>query len=126
MDADALRIARDKLTRVFRYLEALNQHRDPAKRQSREQLWTVWFRGLSDHSSVRRGSPRQRTAAAAQKTLDSHSNPLVQVKQRGGRPILGNKQELVSAKSAAMSAAQRICERYVFPRMEQTIHATKK
>ena len=27
MDAEKLRIARDKLTRVFRYLEALNQHR---------------------------------------------------------------------------------------------------
>ena len=33
MDADTLRVARDKLVRVFRYLEALNQHRNPAKKQ---------------------------------------------------------------------------------------------
>ena len=68
MDADALRVARDKLTRVFRYLEALNQHRNPAKRQIREQLWTVWFRELPDHPSVRRGTPRQRTAPEASET----------------------------------------------------------
>src|SRR6267378_1449100 len=30
MDAEKLRGARDKLTRVFRYLEALNQHRNPS------------------------------------------------------------------------------------------------
>lgn len=32
MGGEKLRIAREKLTRVFRYLEALNQHRNPAKR----------------------------------------------------------------------------------------------
>ncbi len=68
MDADALRVARDKLTRVFRYLEALNQHRNPAKRQIREQLWTAWFRDLPDHPSVRRGAPRQRISPEASET----------------------------------------------------------
>jgi very-short-patch-repair endonuclease len=59
MAADTLRIARDKLIRVFRYLEALNQHRNPAKKQIREQLWTLWLRDLPNHPSIRRG-PRQR------------------------------------------------------------------
>src|SRR5260370_17398162 len=36
MNPEKLRAAREKLTRVFRYLEALNQHRNPAKRQIRE------------------------------------------------------------------------------------------
>jgi hypothetical protein len=63
MDSDTLRVARDKLTRVFRYLEALNQYRNPARKQIREQLWAVWLKDLPDHPSVRRGAPRQRDTA---------------------------------------------------------------
>src|SRR5438034_8854204 len=55
MTPEKLRVAREKLTRVFRYLEALNQHRNPAKRQIGEQLWLLWFRNLPDHPSIRRG-----------------------------------------------------------------------
>jgi very-short-patch-repair endonuclease len=58
MDAEKLRIARDKLTRVFCYLEALNQHRNPAKRQLREQPWTLWLRDLPEHTSIQRGGPK--------------------------------------------------------------------
>ena len=56
MDSDKLRIARDKLTRVFRYLEALNQHRNPAKRQIREQPWSLWLHGLPNHPAIKRGA----------------------------------------------------------------------
>jgi very-short-patch-repair endonuclease len=56
MDAEKLRVARDKLTRVFRYLEALNQHRNPAKRQIREQPWSFWLRDLPEHPSIQRGA----------------------------------------------------------------------
>jgi len=55
MDAEKLRVARDKLIRVFRYLEALNQHRNPAKRQIHEQPWNLWLRDLPTHRSVQRG-----------------------------------------------------------------------
>jgi very-short-patch-repair endonuclease len=58
MDSDKLRIARDKLTRVFRYLEALNQHRNPAKRQIREQLWNLWLHDLPDHPAIKRGGAK--------------------------------------------------------------------
>ena len=58
MEAEKLRIARDKLTRVFRYLEALNQHRNPAKRQIREQLWSIWLHDLPNHASIKRGEIR--------------------------------------------------------------------
>ena len=58
MDAEKLRAAREKLTRVFRYLEALNQHRNPAKRQLREQPWSLWMRDLPDHSSIQRGAAK--------------------------------------------------------------------
>ena len=62
MDAEKLRGARDKLTRVFRYLEALNQHRNPAKRQIREQLWNLWLHDLPDHPSIKRGDTKSRTS----------------------------------------------------------------
>jgi very-short-patch-repair endonuclease len=62
MDAEKLRVARDKLTRVFRYLEALNQHRNPAKRQIREQLWSFWLRDLPQHSSIQRGAAKDSSA----------------------------------------------------------------
>jgi hypothetical protein len=58
MDAEKLRIGREKLTRVFRYLEALNQHRNPAKRQLQEQPWSFWLRELPEHPSVQRGTAR--------------------------------------------------------------------
>lgn len=56
LDVEKLRIARDRTFRVFRYLEALNQHRNPAKRQIREQLWTLWLHDLPDHPSIRCGT----------------------------------------------------------------------
>ena len=42
-----------KLTQVFRYLEALNHHRNPAKRHLDDQLWRLWFHDLPDHPSIR-------------------------------------------------------------------------
>jgi very-short-patch-repair endonuclease len=58
MDAEKLRVSRDKLTRVFRYLEALNQHRNPAKRKVREQPWNFWLRDLPEHPSVQKGGAK--------------------------------------------------------------------
>ena len=42
-----------RLTQVFRYLEALNHHRNPAKRHLDDQLWKLWFHDLPDHPSIR-------------------------------------------------------------------------
>jgi very-short-patch-repair endonuclease/cellulose biosynthesis protein BcsQ len=56
MDSETIRIGRDRLLRVFRYLEALNEHRNPAKRRIGEQLWTLWLKDLPDHPSIRKGS----------------------------------------------------------------------
>jgi very-short-patch-repair endonuclease len=58
MNSDDLRVGRERLLRVFQFLEALNQHRNPPKRQIREQLWTLWLKGLPDHPAIQRGSPR--------------------------------------------------------------------
>jgi len=56
VDSETIRIGRDRLLRVFRYLEALNEHRNPVKRHIGEQLWTLWLKDLPGHPSIRRGT----------------------------------------------------------------------
>src|SRR6266550_3346289 len=56
MDSETIRIGRDRLLRVFRYLQALNEHRNPVKRRIGEQLWTLWLKDIPDHPSIRRGT----------------------------------------------------------------------
>jgi very-short-patch-repair endonuclease len=68
MDAEKLRVAREKLTRVFRYLEALNQQRNPAKRLLGEQPWSLSMRDLPDHSSIQRGGARVSSSKAKDKS----------------------------------------------------------
>jgi very-short-patch-repair endonuclease len=53
-DAKLLQVGRERIARVFRYLKALNEHRNPAKRDLSEQPWTLWFRHLPDHPSIQR------------------------------------------------------------------------
>jgi hypothetical protein len=89
MDAEKLRIARDKLTRVFRYLEALNQHRNPAKRQLREQPWTFWLRELPEHPSIQRGGakPLKAKNGNSHATEDGGPNFVIKVQRpRLARP----------------------------------------
>jgi very-short-patch-repair endonuclease len=85
MDAEKLRVSRDKLTRVFRYLEALNQHRNPAKRQIREQLWSFWLRDLPEHSSIQRGtakdSSKKTKNANGRGTEDGGANYILKVQR---------------------------------------------
>jgi len=64
MDAKKLHVVRDKLTRVFRYLEALNQHRNPAKRRIHEQPWSLWLRALPQHPCIRRGAAKSSSSQA--------------------------------------------------------------
>ena len=84
MDAEKLRVARDKLTRVFRYLEALNQHRNPAKRQIREQPWSFWLRDLPEHSSIRRGTAKSnssKTKNGNSQSAEESSNYVLKVQR---------------------------------------------
>src|SRR5260221_8436527 len=59
-----LQPAREKITRVFRYLEALNQHRNPVQRELGGQIWSVWLHDLPIHSSIQRGVARVNPQAA--------------------------------------------------------------
>jgi very-short-patch-repair endonuclease len=71
-DDASLNIGRKRATQIFRYLEALNQRRNPAKRHLGDQLWHLWFQDLPEHPSVRRAefasSPYSAGGTAAQPT----------------------------------------------------------
>src|SRR2546423_8182186 len=85
MNPEKLRVAREKLTRVFRYLEALNQHRNPAKRQVREQLWSFWLHDLPDHPAIKRGDTKSgpaKSKAAEFQNGDTSSGGFVLKAQR--------------------------------------------
>ncbi|HEX4545101.1 MAG TPA: AAA domain-containing protein [Candidatus Acidoferrum sp.] len=73
MDSDKLRVAREKITRVFRYLEALNQHRNPPKREIRDQLWHLWLHDLPAHPAIREGAPKSSPASAKAKGTGGQS-----------------------------------------------------
>src|SRR5713226_2579470 len=70
MDAEKLRVSREKITRVFRYLEALNQHRNPPKRQIREQPWHLWLHDLPTHPAIRLGAAKSGSSSAKSKGAD--------------------------------------------------------
>lgn len=56
LDEESLRIGRERIARVFRYLQALDQRKNPVTRQVREQHWTLWFHDLPDHHSIHLGT----------------------------------------------------------------------
>lgn len=47
---------RTKIAQVLKYLAALHDHRNPAKRQVEDQPWRLWLQDLPHHSSVIFGS----------------------------------------------------------------------
>lgn len=56
LDTQTLKTARDRITRIFRYLQALDQHRNPVKRLIGEQPWILWLRDLPDSPAIIRGT----------------------------------------------------------------------
>src|SRR5580700_5953810 len=88
MNPEKLRVARDKLTRVFRYLEALNQHRNPAKRQIREQLWSFWLHDLPDHHSINRGASKSAPAKSKASELQNDDANSAGFVLKAQRPVL--------------------------------------
>src|SRR5437773_6965 len=71
MEAEKLRVAREKITRVFRYLEALNQHRHPPKRQTREQPWHLWLHVLRDHPASRQSAAKSSASSSRTESSDA-------------------------------------------------------
>jgi very-short-patch-repair endonuclease len=61
------RAARDKISRVFRYLEALNQHRNPVQPKLGGQLWSLWLHDLPCHACVQQVIARSDTRALTER-----------------------------------------------------------
>jgi very-short-patch-repair endonuclease len=77
-DDASLNLGRKRVTQVFRYLEALNQQRNPAKRHLDDQLWHLWFRDLPEHPSIRRaeiGSPPSSAEETAALSVEASAVP---------------------------------------------------
>ena len=104
MDLDSLRIGRNRLSRVFQYLEALNQHRNPAKRQIREQLWTLWLKDLPDHPAIQRGRPRNGQENKTDANNPSSTREEEDFILKVARPKLTRPQQLWAIPSVNMGA----------------------
>jgi hypothetical protein len=50
-----LNTGRRRIIQVFNYLRALDLYRNPVKRLLRDQFWTMHFRNIPDHPSIRLG-----------------------------------------------------------------------
>lgn len=53
-DSEEATSSRDKVLKIFGYLNALNEHRNPAKRRVKEHAWSFWLDELTDHPAVER------------------------------------------------------------------------
>ena len=85
MDSEKLQSAREKLTRVFQYLQALDQHRNPPRRQIHEQPWTLRLLDLPEHPTIKRGGGKSRAtrpASTASQGADSGTASFVLKAQR--------------------------------------------
>lgn len=65
--------ARFRLLKVYKYLEALNQLRNPVQKQIHGQPWVLWFRDLPIHDSIlhRVIKPQMPTPQPLSETSDS-------------------------------------------------------
>ena len=66
--------AHSKSIQIFRYLQALNQLRNPTKRDIQEQAWTMWFHDLPNHPCIRRSA----IASRANEIDDGSDNQLLE------------------------------------------------
>lgn len=54
LDERTVEQARERIAQVFRYLQELNLHRNPAKRLIQDQPWRLSLNDLPDHPSIQR------------------------------------------------------------------------
>lgn len=67
-------VTRSKLIQIFRYLQALNQLRNPVQREVDDQEWVLWLHDLPDHSCIRRGIVNDSGEASDDSSQDDASN----------------------------------------------------
>src|SRR5207249_10952222 len=59
---------------LFPYTTLFRSHRNPAKRQLREQLWSLRLCDLPEHSSIQRGEVKAASAKAKKANDEATSN----------------------------------------------------
>lgn len=57
---ESLDTGRERVIQVFEYLKALNDHRNPAKRQIKDHQWVLWQDDLPEHPAIVRGKWNQK------------------------------------------------------------------
>src|SRR5688572_9470799 len=76
-DSDKLRIARLRLSQLFRYLKTLNEFRNPVKRRIDEQPWVLWMRDLPSHDCVRIGTVQHGEATPTENMNSDNEDTLI-------------------------------------------------
>lgn len=76
--------SRSRLIQIFRYLQALNQLRNPIQREVNNQNWVLWFHDIPDHPFIRRGIISDPTTTNDENAISSDDDFILKVK----RPVL--------------------------------------
>src|SRR5260221_11585612 len=82
--SEAQEQTRPKIIQIFRYLQALNQVRNPPQRIFDPQAWTLWFHDLPFHPCIRRGVIIDTTLPTDTETIDNDDVFIL----KAGRPRL--------------------------------------
>jgi very-short-patch-repair endonuclease len=77
MQLDVERIARDRISRLFRYISAWNDLGNPPKRLLRDQLWHRWFRDFPDHPCVQFGPATPSAILSETSNASDHEDSFV-------------------------------------------------
>src|ERR1700730_3927016 len=77
--SEAQEQTRPKIIQVFRYLQALNQIRNPPQRIFDPQTWTLWFHDLPVHPCIRRGTIIDTTSSTDTETIDDDTDFILKV-----------------------------------------------
>ena len=73
MDSETLRIGRERLSRVFQYLEVLNQHRNPPKRRF---VSSCGLCGLMEHEGERQRRYKTDVRPDTSETIEDEESPV--------------------------------------------------
>src|SRR5438132_11221451 len=77
--SEAQEQTRPKIIQIFRYLQALNQVRNPPQRNFDPQAWTLWFHDLPIHPCIRYGIIIDTTLRTDTETIDNDNDFILKV-----------------------------------------------
>jgi very-short-patch-repair endonuclease len=84
--SEAQEQTRPKIIQIFRYLQALNQIRNPPQRNFDPQAWTLWFHDLPIHPCISHGIIIDATSRTDTETIDNDNDFILKI----SRPRLGD------------------------------------